>query len=97
MKSTDSCVVTTSANLLLTLDPIQRSRMEWIRLTTNCAYRRWLCEKSRTSSPERGEVSMLSFPTWHRLLLGREGGRPPPLFPRGNTRRVYIFREEVAA
>ena len=50
MKSTDSCVVTTSANVLLTFDPIQHSRLEWIRLTTNCAYR-WLCEKSRTELP----------------------------------------------
>jgi len=46
MESTDSCIVTTSANILLTLDPIQHSRLGRIRLITNCAYR-WLCKKPR--------------------------------------------------
>jgi len=47
MENTDSCIVTTSTAILLTLDPIQCSRLGWIRLTTGCVYR-WLCEKSRT-------------------------------------------------
>ena len=47
MKSTWLCIVTTSANILSTLDPIQRSRLEWIRLTTSCAYL-WLRKESRT-------------------------------------------------
>ena len=47
MEYTSSCIVTTSVGILSTLDPIQRSRLKWIRLTTSCVYQ-WLCKKSRT-------------------------------------------------
>jgi len=47
VRSVDSCILTISANILLTLDPIQHSRLELFRLTTNCAYQ-WLCEGSRS-------------------------------------------------
>jgi len=43
----DSCILTTSADILLTLDPIQHTRLESFRLTTNCAYR-WLREESQS-------------------------------------------------
>lgn len=46
MECTDSCAVTTSFNILSTLDQIQRSRLEWIRLTTSCVYQ-WVCKGSR--------------------------------------------------
>jgi len=47
MESTKLCIVTTSTGILSTLDPTQRNRLEWIRLTTSCAYL-WLREESRT-------------------------------------------------
>ena len=42
-----SCILTTSVNILLTLNPIQHSRLESFRLTTKCAYQ-WLDEGSRS-------------------------------------------------
>ena len=47
MKSIKSCIVTTSTDILLTLDPIQRSRLEFVRLTTRCTYQ-WLGEGYRS-------------------------------------------------
>ena len=47
MERTDSCIVTTSVNILSTLDPLQRNRLERITLTTSCAHR-WFCKGSRT-------------------------------------------------
>jgi len=46
MERADSCIITTSVNVLLTLDPMQRGRLEWIKVTTNCIYQ-WLCNGSR--------------------------------------------------
>ena len=47
MEYTGSCIVTASISILSTLDPVQRSRLEWVRLTAGCVYQ-WLCKKSRT-------------------------------------------------
>ena len=46
VESTDSRIVTTSADILSNLDPIQRNRLRWISLAMDCIYR-WLCVKSR--------------------------------------------------
>ena len=46
MEHTDSCVVKTSADVLSTLDIIQRSRLERVTVVTNCVYQ-WICTKSR--------------------------------------------------
>jgi len=40
MSRANSCIVTTSFDIISTLDPIQRSRLEWIKLTTSCVYQR---------------------------------------------------------
>lgn len=47
MERTDSCIVTTSVNILSTLDPLQRNRLERITLTTSCVHR-WFCKGPRT-------------------------------------------------
>lgn len=47
MEHAGSCIVATSVNILSTLNPIQHSRLEGIRLVTSCFYQ-WFCKKSRT-------------------------------------------------
>lgn len=47
MDRTDLCIVTTSVDILSTLDSMRRNNLECIRLTTSCVYR-WLREESRT-------------------------------------------------
>ena len=39
MEDTNLCIATTSADILSTLYPIERCRLEWITLTTGCTYR----------------------------------------------------------
>jgi hypothetical protein len=74
MERTSSCIVTTSTNVLLTLDQTQPSRLECIKLVTGCVYR-WFCKEARTQLARAWEGLDIVLSELAKVVIGTGGKR----------------------
>lgn len=68
----NSCLVTTSADILSTIDPTQHARLERIKLMTECVHQ-WICEKSRDRLAQAWRHLDITLSELARVTLSAKG------------------------